>query len=196
MKNSHPLHSVVEALAKKPVGKNFQFAIIDESKDSASYLVTPRKSSKNFVHMVSMNLNKDGFVSVELFVSNLSVTEVYADIQLDISYVGKYLGEMLAVTKTELSKSLSSDSQFTALLKQIDKGEKNCEALITKLEATEKKITVVKKDTKAVVAKLNKDLMKLEEQCIQQEIEVSQMIYRYFVNALDDVDPFFFQMLF
>lgn len=184
----------MESVSKTSIGKGFQYSLIDHSKDSVSFLITSRDAKKKFVQIISMVLNQDDFVSIEIFVSNLSVTEPWAELQINLDYAAEYLAEMLAIVKQELSKSLTTDAQFDATLKQIDKNEMAREKMIEKLSQVEKKVLSAK--DAAAEKKFSKELLNVENACIHSETEVSKLTYRYFVNAMDEVDPFFFGLLF
>jgi hypothetical protein len=193
-KSKASLGTLIQSVAKSTVGKKYHFTQIEESKGATAFFVVPKAAKKNFAQIISLVLNSDGFVSIEMFVTNLSVTELWAEIQLSNDVVPEYLVEMLKISDEELSKSLKTDAQYEGVLKLIDKHEGKRESLIVKLSALEKKIAGTKVSDSKIV-QLSDQLYKVEEDCVNEEINISQLSYRYFVNSLDEIDPFFFSKM-
>jgi hypothetical protein len=194
-KSSKSKGASLSAIVKNLNTQGFTLSLIEESAHHAAYFAIPKAAKKNFVQIISLEVENDGFVSVEIFVSNLSITEIWAEIQISADSVGQYLNAMLKVAKEEIGKEVKNEAQFEKILKEIDRHEKKRDSSIDKLFSIEDQITA-KATADAKLPKLLKDLAKVEEDCINEEIEVSKLSYRYLVNTLDEVDPFFFAMLF
>ena len=177
------------------IKKNFKLSLIEESAHGASYSLIPHNSPKKFVQVLSFQMKADGFVNIQIFVSNLSATEMWAEIDIDFEFVNVYLKKMISISNQELAKSIKSDAQFEALMIQIEKSESKQSSLLEKLSAIEVQLDATK-TPEAKQTKLAKEWSKLEETCLNEEIHTSELTFRYFVNTLEEIDPFFYSRLF
>jgi hypothetical protein len=176
-------------------GLGFQISLIEMSDHSASYLAQGLLFQKKFVQVISVTKRNDEFAIVEIFVSNLSVTEKWAEIEISVDVLGEYLKQMLFVSGQELSKTITGEEKFAEIVNAIDEKEPKLAAHIHELHEAEALYESKHTDAK-LKKKIEGKLAKLEEDCLKEEIDISRLSFRYFTNSLDEIDPFFYQALF
>ena len=176
------------------IKKHFSLSVIEETATGATYFLVPLVTKKNFVQIISLMKKEDNFVNVQIYLSNLAATEIWAEIDVAMEFVSSFLKEMMTIAQKESQKTVKTDAQFEAIIQQIEKTEAKQSVLIEHLTDLETQI-MSKKTDEAMRKKLSVKLAKVEESCIKEEIEISKLTYRYFANTLDDLDPFFFQKL-
>ena len=181
-------------MKKANLQKHFEISVMEESAKAATYFMVPRAPSKHFVQILSLIKNENDFVNVQLYLSNLVATELWAEIDVSDEYVPPFLTEMVGITQKESKKSISNDAQFEMTIQKMDKAEGRQIVLIEHLTDLENQIDSPKTN-EAMKKKLSAKLLKVEEACIDEEIEISRLTFTYFSNTLDQLDPYFFGKL-
>ena len=194
-KKAIPFARQLPALEKSLAKAGFKVSVIEKSKDFVSYLAQGLNFKHNFIQVVSITLKNAEFAVVELFVSNLTVTEKWAEIDISIDVLSDYLTHMLSLSAKELSKVVKGDKELDGIVDQIDKKEPQLALWVKDLHHLEDEY-LAKKGSPAQVAKLQTKLAQLENKCLKEEIEISRLSFRYFTNTLDPVDSFFYDALF
>ena len=196
MKNSSPtLNQILPTIEKTLAKSGFQLSPIQIDADSASYAILGLNFKKTYVQVVTLVQNRPDFAIVEIFVSNLSITEKWSDIEISIDILPAYLKSMLAITAGELSKSITTDQKLEAIVIQIEEQEPKLVQLIKQLHNLEDHLEPKHLDS-ATRKKFEAQLAKVESSCLKHEMEISKLAFRYFTNTIDPVDPFFFNALF
>ena len=195
MKNSSPTLSQILPVIEKTLAKSgFQLSPIQIDGESASYAILGLDFKKTYVQVVTLVQNRPDFAIVEIFVSNLSITEKWSDIEISIDILPAYLKNMLAITAGELSKSITTDQKLEAIVIQIEEQEPKLAQLIKQLHNLEDHLEPKHLDS-ATRKKFEAQLAKVESACLKHEMDISKLAFRYFTNTIDPVDPFFFNAL-
>ncbi|MBC7397381.1 MAG: hypothetical protein H7333_08055, partial [Bdellovibrionales bacterium] len=170
MKNSSPtLIQILPAIEKVFAKSGFQVSSIQKTPDSASYAVQGLNFKKTYFQVISIEQNRDDFAIVEIFVSNLSVTEKWSDIEISIDILPQYLQSMLHIAGQELSKSVTTDQKLEAIVSAIEDKEPKLASLIKQLHNLEDHLEPKHLDT-ATRKKFEGQLAKVESSCLKHEM--------------------------
>ncbi len=195
MKNSSPtLTQVLPAIEKTLAKSAFQVSLIQKTGESASYAVQALNLKKSYFQVISIEQNREDFAIVEIFVSNMSITEKWSDIEISIDILPAYLHNMMQVAAQELAKTVNTDQKLEAIVSQIEEKEPKLAQLIKQLHNLEDHLEPKHIDAKTR-KKFESQLAKVEASCLKHEMEISRLAFRYFTNTIDPVDPFFAQAL-
>jgi hypothetical protein len=187
------LKKMIPGLEKNLTKTGFKISKINATKDSASFAVQGLRFEKQFFQILTLTEESPGFAIVEIFVSNLSTTEKWVDIEVSLEVLPGFLMQMLKTAGEELNREVPL-KQLEKVSKQIASIEPKLAKSIHELHRTEDALESPKLNGKQRLS-LEKKLGKIEGDCFKQEMEISKLAFRYFTNLIDSIEPFFFNAL-
>ena len=192
-KSINSLKKVLPSIEKAIVKTGFKVSKIAAAKDSASFALQGVKQDKLFFQILTLTEERPGFAIVEIFVSNLSVTEKWVDIEVSLDVLTDLITEMMKAATKELNQSVTVE-KLDSIAKKIEMLEPKLDASIHELHHCEDLLMSDKLDAKART-KVEAKLAKVEATCLKNEMEISRLAFRYFTNLMDSIEPFFFNAL-
>ena len=187
------LKKLLPSLEKNLAKTGFKISKINATRDSASFAVQGMKHEKPFFQILTLTEESPGFAIVEMFVSNLSTTEKWVDLEVSIDVLPDFLIQMLKIAGEELNREIPL-KQLEKVSKQITALEPKLAKVIQELHKTEDALESPKLDEKKRQA-LQAKLGKIEVECLNHEMEISKLAFRYFTNLIESIEPFFFNAL-
>ena len=188
------LFGTLPAIEKSLTKSGFKVSLIQKNNESASYAVQGTEFKKNYFQVLKLVQNRPDFAIVEIFVSNLSITEKWSDIEISVDILPEYLSSMMKIAAEELSKTIATDEKLEAIVSQIEDKEPKLAELIKQLHNLEDHLEPKHID-QATRKKFEAQLAKVEASCLKHEMEISRLAFRYFTNTIDPVDAFFYDAL-
>ncbi|NDG83591.1 MAG: hypothetical protein EBX52_00965 [Proteobacteria bacterium] len=193
-KSSRSLSGILPSIQKQIAAAGFRVSPVSKAKDSASFALQALKSKRNFFQMVNLTEDRPGFVVVEIFVSNLSTTEKWVDLEVGIEELGEFLAQVMALSSKELSRGSLAEEAIEAISGKIEAIEPKLALGVHELHHLEDELKEAAPGSKTATGILKK-MAKVEDACIRSEMEISCLALRYFTQKVEAIDPFFFDAL-
>jgi|GEM_PF-4988385 len=193
-KSSSTLSGILPSLQKQIASAGFRVSPVSKTRDSASFALQALKAKRNFFQIVNLTEDRPGFVVVEIFVSNLSTTEKWVDLEVGVEVLREFLAQVMALSGKELSRGALPEKTIEAISAKIEAIEPKLALRVHELHHLEDELKEAAPGSKAAAGILSK-MARVEDACIRSEMEISALALRYFTQKVEAIDPFFFEAL-
>ncbi len=167
---------------------------MESSADSVSIAAHSARLSGKFLQILNLTEDRPGFVVIEIFVSNLSTTEKWVDVEVGTEVLPGLIFDIMKMASKELSAKALSEKSLNAVSGRIGTMEPKLAMRVHDLHRLEDQLKESVEGTPAhrrILARMGK----VEDACLRSEMEISRLALRYFRGAIAPIDPFFFDAL-
>jgi hypothetical protein len=188
------LTQVLSVVEKAITRAGFRCSLIEKSKDAASFAIHSAKQKNRFFQVLNLTEDRSGFIVVEIFVSNLSTTEKWVDVEVGTEVLSEFIEQVMALSAKELARGPLNEKAVKGISGQIESREPKLAMLVHELHHLEDELKNLPEGSKAKDKILAK-MAKVEDSCIRYEVEISCLALRYFTHQVEAIDPFFYEAL-
>jgi hypothetical protein len=188
------LSKVLPVIEKAIIRAGFRCSMIEKSKDTASFAIHSAKQKNRFFQILNLTEDRSGFMVVEIFVSNLSTTEKWVDVEVGTEILPEFIEQVMTLSAKELARGPMAEKAVKGISGQIESREPKLAMLVHELHHLEDELKDLPEGSKAKEKVLAK-MAKVEDSCIRYEVEISCLALRYFTHQVEAIDPFFYEAL-
>ncbi len=193
-RSSSTFSSVLSSVKKNIVRAGFEASVLESSADSVSIVAHSRKLAGKFLQVLNLTEDRPGFVVIEIFVSNLSTTEKWVDVEVGTEVLPGLILEMMKTAAKELAARALPEKSLAAVSGRIEAMEPKLALRVHELHRLEDQLKEAAEGTPAhrrILARMGR----VEDACLRSEMGISRLALRYFRGAIAPIDPFFFDAL-